>query len=73
MKRCMWSRRELIWAKPLREASHCYEPKTNCSIPGLTDPVFEIPRVEAASITGGYVYLGDELPWLKGQYLVATF
>ncbi|MEC7752374.1 MAG: PQQ-dependent sugar dehydrogenase [Myxococcota bacterium] len=58
---------------PLREASHCYEPKNNCSIPGLTDPVFEIPRVEAASITGGYVYLGDELPWLKGQYLVGDF
>jgi glucose/arabinose dehydrogenase len=58
---------------PIREGRHCYEPRTQCPTQGLTDPVFELPRAEAASITGGYVYLGRRLPWLDGRYLVGDF
>ena len=58
---------------PIREAGHCYEPPKNCPAAGLTDPVFELPRAEAASITGGYVYLGDDLPWLQGRYVMGDF
>jgi len=36
------------------------------------DPVFEYPRSEGRSITGGYVYQG-KIPTLKGHYFFADF
>jgi glucose/arabinose dehydrogenase len=57
----------------VREASHCFPPGTKCSNKGYADPVFEYPRSLGKSITGGYVYLGSELPELAGQYLCADY
>ena len=57
----------------LREGDQCYNPSTNCGTAGLIDPVAVIPQPDAQSITGGYVYRGNDIPGLVGQYVVADF
>lgn len=56
----------------LREGRRCYIPK-ECNPAGLTDPVYEYPHDEGQSITGGYVYEGNEVPALKGKYVFGDF
>ena len=36
-------------------------------------PIFEHPRGEARSITGGYVYRGKQIPDLRGYYIYGDF
>jgi uncharacterized repeat protein (TIGR03806 family) len=57
----------------LMEGSLCYNPATNCERPGLIKPVYEHPRNEAASITGGYVYRGRAIPKLSGAYIYGDY
>lgn len=57
----------------IMEASHCFEPRILCSRDGLVLPVIEYPRSQGISITGGYVYRGEEIPELRGRYLYADF
>ena len=57
----------------LREGAHCYDPPEDCERPGLIDPVHEYSHQEGCSITGGYIYRGQALPELRGQYLFADW
>lgn len=57
----------------LREGRSCYDPASGCPTQGLTDPVLVYGRDEGQSITGGYVYRGQDIPALKGQYVFADF
>lgn len=41
--------------------------------PELTDPVIEYTHAEGCSITGGYVYRGDDITELHGWYLFGDF
>lgn len=48
----------------------------NSGNPLFTDPVFAYPHVSGpsnGSVTGGYVYRGDEIPGLQGQYFFGDF
>lgn len=56
-----------------REGRHCFKPESGCRTEGLTDPVYEYPRDDGGSITGGYVYQGKSVPALVGKYLFADF
>ena len=57
----------------IREATHCFEPKTDCPTRDLVDPVHEYGRALGQSVTGGYVYTGEAIPELVGKYVFADF
>jgi glucose/arabinose dehydrogenase len=56
--------------KPM-EGKHCFV--SNCNQTGLKVPIWEYPRTEGISITGGFVYRGAMLPSLKGKYIYADY
>ena len=56
-----------------REGTHCFNPKHDCPQDGMVDPIFEYGREAGQSITGGFVYLGERMPWLQGKYVVGDF
>jgi glucose/arabinose dehydrogenase len=58
------------------EGSHCYPIGSNCDTDGLEMPVYEYPWGESdtgRSVTGGYVYYGQNLPELTGHYIYGDF
>jgi len=57
----------------IREASHCFRPKTDCRSSGLTEPVFEYGRDLGSSVTGGVTYTGHRLPALQGRYVFGDY
>ncbi|NND35978.1 MAG: hypothetical protein HKN81_02480 [Gammaproteobacteria bacterium] len=47
---------------------------SNCPVPGYVDPVSVYPHSNGnSSITGGYVYRGNAIPYLAGRYVFADF
>jgi glucose/arabinose dehydrogenase len=56
----------------LMEGMHCYNP-SDCDMSGLTMPVVEYPHGQGCSVTGGYVYRGKAIPWLRGVYFYGDF
>jgi uncharacterized repeat protein (TIGR03806 family) len=57
-----------------REGAHCYSPSSNCPTAGLIDPVVEYGHSNGrCSITGGYVYRGNNVPALRGHYVFGDF
>jgi uncharacterized repeat protein (TIGR03806 family) len=57
----------------VREGFHCFNPATNCSNQGFTDPIVEYDHTQGIAVTGGYVYRGTALQGLVGNYLYADF
>jgi glucose/arabinose dehydrogenase len=53
------------------EASHCYPPGSNCNPDEFELPVWEYELYVdgVCSVTGGYVYRGDDIWSLKGKYI----
>jgi glucose/arabinose dehydrogenase len=57
---------------PVMEGFHCYGGGL-CSEEGLTLPVAEYDHSAGCSITGGYVYRGQQYPALSGVYLFSDY
>ena len=55
------------------EGSHCYSPATGCNQSGLTLPVVEYDHSQGCSVTGGYVYRGDQIASLQGYYVYGDY
>ena len=56
----------------VREGRHCFG-ALECAVEGFTEPVWEYGHDVGGSITGGYVYTGSALPYLRGRYVAADF
>ncbi len=57
----------------IMEGKHCYNPPKNCVRDGLTLPIWEYTADMGRSVTGGYVYRGQNLPGLQGSYIYGDF
>ena len=55
------------------EASKCFNPSSGCDQSGKVLPVAEYPHSQGCSVTGGYVYRGSKIPWLRGTYIYADY
>ncbi len=56
----------------MREGSHAFHPDTNPKT-GLIEPILEYDHDQGCSITGGFVYRGNDIPELQGTYLYADY
>jgi hypothetical protein len=57
-----------------REGAHDHVTSLPAYSPTLTDPIFEYPRPDGQSVTGGFVYRGSALPAsFVGRYFFADF
>jgi glucose/arabinose dehydrogenase len=54
------------------EGDHCYN-AGGCNRTGLAPPVAEYDHTQGISVTGGYVYRGNDLPELSGDYIFGDF
>lgn len=55
------------------EGSDCFRDDARCGQVQAIGPVVEYPHEGRASVTGGFVYRGAEIPELQGAYLYADF
>jgi len=55
------------------EGFHCYSPAAGCDRSGLTLPIVEYDRSQGCSVTGGYVYRGDQAPSLQRLYIYGDY
>ena len=53
------------------EGLHCFQ--SNCDPSKYESPIYEYGRTEGNSITGGYVYKGNDFPELKDHYVFGDF
>jgi len=58
---------------PIMEGLHCFPADQPCEQTGLTLPVWEYDHTQGCSVTGGYVYRGQEFPVLTGIYLFGDY
>ncbi len=58
------------WAD--KEGRDCFDANP-CENGPWIDPVYQYPHSEGQSITGGFVYRGDDIPSLAGRYVFGDF
>lgn len=58
---------------PVMEGMHCFPDSAGCDRAGLEMPVLEYDHTGRCSVTGGYVYRGDNIPALAGTYVFGDF
>jgi glucose/arabinose dehydrogenase len=58
----------------LREGRAPYDARTAAAFQPLVEPIYDYPRTDGMSITGGYVYRGAALdPMFNGRYFFADY
>ncbi|HSI77421.1 MAG TPA: PQQ-dependent sugar dehydrogenase [Lunatimonas sp.] len=58
----------------LMEGTQCFNPSSDCDQSGLILPIWEYGRSAGdVSITGGFVYRGENIPQIQGQYIYGDF
>ena len=57
----------------IMEGLHCYPAGEACDPAGLILPVAEYDHSQGCSVTGGYVYRGQQFPSLDGTYLFGDY
>lgn len=57
----------------LMEGTHCYNPPSDCNDGTLHLPIHDYSHGVGFSVTGGYVYRGQEVLELYGHYFFADF
>ncbi|MBW3569859.1 MAG: PQQ-dependent sugar dehydrogenase [Gemmatimonadetes bacterium] len=55
------------------EGTDCFEPSSGCERAGLVLPAAEYTHSDGCSVTGGFVYRGQDLPALRGHYFYADY
>jgi glucose/arabinose dehydrogenase len=55
------------------EGTDCFEPSSGCNQGGLTLPVVTYTHSDGCSVTGGFVYRGQDIPSLRGHYFYADY
>ncbi|HEU0299055.1 MAG TPA: PQQ-dependent sugar dehydrogenase [Longimicrobium sp.] len=55
------------------EGTDCFEPASGCSQAGLTRPVATYTHADGCSVTGGFVYRGQDIAALRGHYFYADY
>jgi glucose/arabinose dehydrogenase len=55
------------------EGFNCHEPSSGCQTTGRIVPVAVYAHGSSASISGGFVYRGTDIPSLVGQYIYGDF
>ncbi|MDG2093870.1 MAG: PQQ-dependent sugar dehydrogenase [Phycisphaerales bacterium] len=56
----------------LREGKHDFNKPEGSNV-DVIDPIVEYPRTAGGSITGGFVYRGDDIPGLDGAYVFSDY
>ncbi len=55
------------------EGLHCYSPASGCDQSGLALPIAEYDHSQGCSVSGGYVYRGDQIASLKDYYIYGDY
>jgi glucose/arabinose dehydrogenase len=56
------------------EGNHCVNGENTCDASLFTAPIFEYTHAEGGcSVTGGYIYRGEQFPELTGNYFLSDF
>ena len=53
----------------IMEATHCFNPEKDCNTKDLKLPIAEYAHAEGISITGGFVYHGQEIREIADKYI----
>jgi len=59
------------WGHMEGTIDNALQPGDGTLVPGLTPPLIELTHSDSRSITGGFVYRGNEIPSLRGRYVFA--